>query len=98
LQKAASVLGVNDLVLTSDGTKIEMQVTDKKNTTSNTFSRTVGEGNGATFTMNFKIENLKVLDGNYTVAVSSKGISHFKNKDVDLEYFIALEPDSSYSA
>lgn len=98
LQKAASVLGVNDLVLTSDGTKIEMQVTDKKNTTSNTFSRTVGEGNGATFTMNFKIENLKVLDGNYAVAVSSKGISHFKNKDVDLEYFIALEPDSSYSA
>ena len=98
LQKAASVLGVNDLVLTSDGSKIEMQVTDKKNTTSNTFSRTVGEGNGATFTMNFKIENLKVLDGNYTVAVSSKGISHFKNKDVDLEYFIALEPDSSYSA
>jgi len=98
LQKAASVLGVNDLIMTSDGTKIEMQVTDKKNPTSNTFSRVVGEGNGSTFTMNFKIENLKVLDGNYSVAVSSKGISHFKNKDVDLEYFIALEPDSSYSA
>jgi len=98
LQKAASVLGVNDLIMTSDGTKINMQVTDKKNPTSNTFSRIVGEGNGSTFTMNFKIENLKVLDGNYSVAVSSKGISHFKNKDVDLEYFIALEPDSSYSA
>jgi len=98
LQKAASVLGVNDLILTSDGTKIQMQVTDKKNTTSNTFSRTVGEGNGDTFTMNFKIENLKVLDGNYSVAVSSKGISHFNNKDLALEYFIALEPDSSYSA
>ena len=98
LQKAASVLGVNDLILQSDGTNIRLVVTDKKNTTSNTFSRTVGEGNGATFTMNFKIENLKVLDGNYSVAVSSKGISNFKNKDVDLEYFIALEPDSSYSA
>ena len=98
LQKAASVLGVNDLIMTSDGTKIDMQVTDKKNPTSNTFSRTVGEGNGNSFTMNFKIENLKVLDGNYSVAVSSKGISHFKNKDIDLEYFIALEPDSSYNA
>ena len=98
LQKAASVLGVNDLIMTSDGTKIDMQVTDKKNPTSNTFSRVVGEGNGSTFTMNFKIENLKVLDGNYSVAVSSKGISHFKNKDIDLEYFIALEPDSSYNA
>ena len=73
--------------------RLSSKVTDKKNATSNTFSRTVGEGNGSTFTMNFKIENLKVLDGNYTVAVSSKGISNFKNKDIDLEYFIALEPD-----
>ena len=47
--------------------------------------------------MNFKIENLKILDGNYEVFVSSKGISNFKNKDVDLEYFIALEPDSKYN-
>ena len=98
LQKAASVLGVNDLILSSDGTTIKLEVTDKKNTTSNTFSRIVGEGNGVSYTMNFKIENLKVLDGNYEVSVSSKGISHFKNKDVDLEYFIALEPDSKYNA
>ena len=48
--------------------------------------------------MNFKIENLKVLDGNYEVSVSSKGISHFNNTDIDLEYFIALEPDSKYNA
>jgi len=47
--------------------------------------------------MNFKIENLKVLDGNYEVFVSSNGISNFKNKDIDLEYFIALEPDSKYN-
>lgn len=98
LQKAASVLGVNDLQLISDGTKVSLVVTDKKNTTSNTFSRTVGEGNGVSFTMNFKIENLKILDGNYEVFVSSKGISNFKNKDIDLEYFIALEPDSVYNA
>ena len=77
LQKAASVLGVNDLVLSSDGNVIKID---------------------ATYTMNFKIENLKVLDGNYRVAVSSKGISNFVNTDIDLEYFIALEPDSNYNA
>ena len=98
LQKASSVLGVNDLVLKSDGTTITLLVTDKKNSTSNTFSRIVGEGNGVSYEMNFKIENLKVLDGNYEVFVSSKGISNFKNKDIDLEYFIALEPDSKYNA
>lgn len=97
LNKAASVLGVSDLVLEGDGTNISLTVKDKKNTTTNTFSRIVGQSAGV-FTMNFKIENLKVLAGNYTVSVSSKGISNFKNKDIDLEYFIALEPDSKYSA
>ena len=51
-----------------------------------------------TYTMYFKIENLKVLEGSYAVSVSSKGISHFNNKDIDLEYFIALEPDSKFNA
>lgn len=98
LQKASSVLGVNDLVLESDGTTVTLTVKDKKNATSNTFSRTVAEGNGDKYQMNFKIENLKILTGNYEVQVSSKGISHFTNQDVEVEYFIALEPDSSYTA
>ena len=98
LNKASSVLGVSDLVLESDGTTISLTVKDKKNSTTNTFSRIVGTGTGATFAMNFKIENLKVLGGNYTVSVSSKGISNWKNKDIDLEYFIALEPDSKFNA
>ena len=72
LQKNSSVLGVNDLVLESDGTTIKLIVTDKKNVTSNVFSRIVGEGNGVSYSMNFKIENLKVLEGNYEVYVSSK--------------------------
>jgi len=97
LKKASAVLGVNDLILKSDGTTMTLVVTDKKNTTSNTFSRIVGEGNGTSFEMNFKMENLKILDGNYDVQVSSKGISHFNNADVELEYFIALEPDSKYN-
>ena len=96
LQKAASVLGVSDLILESDGTNLTLTVRDKKNATSNAFSRIVDSGNGKKFEMYFKIENLKVLQGNYDVAVSSKGVSHFTNKDIDLEYFIALEPDSKY--
>jgi hypothetical protein len=96
LNKAAAVLGVNDLILKSDGTMITLEVTDKKVANSNTFSRIVGSGNGVSYVMNFKIENLKILEGNYTVSVSSKGISNFKNKDIELEYFIAMEPDSKY--
>jgi len=99
LKKAAAVLGVNDLVLKSDGTVVTLVVTDKKSPSSNTFSRIVkAESDGTSYEMNFKMENLKILDGNYDVQVSSKGISHFNNVDVELEYFIALEPDSKYNA
>ncbi len=43
------------------------------------------------------MENIKVINGNYTVFVSSKGIAQFTNRDIAVEYFIALEPDSTYN-
>ena len=54
---------VNDLVLESDNTTIKLIVTDKKNATSNVFSRIVIEQINVSYSMNFKIENLKVLEG-----------------------------------
>jgi len=55
----------------------------------------VGQGATADYTFYFKVENMKMLDGDYDVAVSSKSISHFKNKKLPVEYWIALEPDST---
>ena len=43
-----------------------------------------------------KTENLKLIPGSYDVTVSSKNICHFKNGKT--QYWIALEPESSYSA
>ena len=90
--KASAVLGVPDVVLkgTAGGT-IDLTVTDRKNDTSNDFSITVGENSPSDFTYFFKVENLKLLSGDYKVEVSSKGISHFTNVNKSIEYFIALE-------
>ena len=44
------------------------------------------------------MDNIKVVGGDYTVFVSSKGIAHFANRNQAVEYFIALEPDSNYEA
>ena len=44
----------------------------------------------------FKVDNLKLLSGTYDVSVTSKKISYFKNQDIDIGYFIALEPESYY--
>ena len=88
-----------DLKVTFDfGTKggdIVLKVCDKKNDTSNSFDIVVGQGATADYTFYFKVENMKMLDGDYDVSVSSKSISHFKHKKLPIEYWIALEPDST---
>jgi hypothetical protein len=90
--KASAVLGVPDVVLTGTaGGDINLTVTDRKNDTSNDFAIKVGENASSDFTYFFKVENLKLLAGDYKVEVSSKGISHFTNVNKSVEYFIALE-------
>ena len=92
--KASSVLGVPDMVLDVDeGGKMNLRVSDRKNDTSNSFSVEVGDDLPGTPNQKFyfKVENLKLLSGDYEVKVSSKGISNFKNVSKDIEYFIALE-------
>ena len=92
IQKASAVLGVPDVVLKgAAGGDIVLTVTDRKNDTSNDFAIKVGENSPSDFTYYIKVENLKLLAGNYKVQVSSKGISHFTNTNKQIEYFIALE-------
>ena len=92
IQKASAVLGVPDVVLKGTaGGDINLTVTDRKNETSNDFAIKVGENAPSDFTYYFKVENLKLLSGDYKVEVSSKGISHFTNVTKPIEYFIALE-------
>ena len=96
LLKMAAILKSPDLALIgTKGGDIVLKVCDKKNDTSNSFDIVVGQGATADYTFYFKVENMKMLDGDYDVSVSSKSISHFKNKKLPIEYWIALEPDST---
>ena len=96
LLKMAAILKSPDLALIgTKGGDIVLKVCDKKNDTSNSFDITVGQNATADYTFYFKVENMKMLDGDYDVSVSSKSISHFKNKKLPIEYWIALEPDST---
>ena len=96
VRNMASVLAKPDLAVKCNGTGIVLSVLDKKDVTTNDFELQVGDGNDIEYQMYFKAENLKLLKGDYEVSISSKGISHFKNKSVDVQYWIALEPDSVY--
>ena len=102
--KAAAVIGAPDMVLEGMdlGTAI-LKVTDKKNDTANNYAVGVDVNHEdsdklVSYKFWFKVENLRLLPGSYDVKVSSKNISYFKNTNVDVEYFIALEPESTYDA
>ena len=95
LLKAAAIYQSPDLSVIGENGVVKILIRDKKNETSNTFAVTVGETD-STFSFNFKVENMKILPGTYDVVVSQKLLSRFTNKNHDLTYFIALEPDSTF--
>jgi hypothetical protein len=99
LRKMAAILSSPDLALVgTKGGDVVLKVCDKKNDTSNKFDIVVGENATANYTFYFKVENLKMISGDYDVAVSSKSIAHFTNTKLPIEYWIALEPDSVFDA
>jgi len=95
LIKAAAVYQLPDLSVIGKNGDIHMVVRDKKNDTSNEYAVYVGETD-QTFEFNFKVENIKIIPGAYDVIISSKLLSEFTNKQYNLKYFIALEPDSTF--
>ena len=103
VQKAAAVIGVPDMVLEGmDSGVALLKVTDKKNATANDYAVKVDvnnqDGKNLPYKFWFKVENLKLLSGTYDVSISSKNISHFVNGNVDIKYWIALEPESKDDA
>ena len=95
LLKAAAIYQLPDMAVVGKDGVVKVVVRDKKNDTSNDFAITVGETD-ASFSFNFKVENIKILPGTYSVVVSQKLLSRFTNKNQDLVYYIALDPDSTF--
>lgn len=91
--KALNVLSLPELAVSGDGEKTYIQAIDSKNPTGDIYSIEVGETSD-TFKMIINADNLKILPGDYSVSISSKGLSHFKNSAI--EYYVAVEGHSKY--
>jgi len=96
IQKAAAVLGHSELSFIGDGNTVVASVFNEKDSTANTFDIDLGIGTTETFNYVFSISNLKMLQGDYKVSISSRLISNWRNADNPLDYFIALEKSSSF--
>ena len=95
IKKTSSVLRAADVSIVGDGSKVVAVVGDKKNASGNSFSEPVGDTD-KNFKVNLKVENLKMLPGDYDVSISSKKISRFKSPNTDLVYYVAVEADSTF--
>ena len=95
IKKAAAVYQLEDLSAIGEAGVIRLVVRDKRNVTSNEYSIIVGETDKE-FTFNFKVENLKIIPASYDVVLSSKLLSKFTNERYNLNYYIPMEPDSTF--
>jgi len=95
LMKGVSTLGLPDIAVVGDGKEIKLVATDKKTPSSNDYSITIGETDKK-FKAYFKTENFKMIQDDYDVAISSQKISHFINRNKQIQYWIAIEPDSEF--
>lgn len=99
LRKAAAVLGQSVLSIVGNSGKIVARISDPKNSSSNSFELLLDSSNANTDSFDFHIliSNLKVLNGDYSVELSKRFISHWTNASVGVEYYIALEKTSTFN-
>lgn len=97
LRKAASALKVNAVVMSVGEEGIVLTVTDPGNMTAPSFALEV-EGSGdieVGKVLSLKMDNLKFVEGDYSVEVSDKLISKFTHMSRPVTYWVALEKPKS---
>ncbi len=92
LHRASGVYGLPDMSFQSKDGEIQLVLKDKENDTSNTYKQSVSGTCTGDYSLDVKIENIRLLPGDYNVKVSKGLISEWNNTNLDLTYYIALEP------
>lgn len=95
MRKSAGISGSPNFVFESDGDVITFTATDVKDDAADQSTIEIGQGNGTQFKVVMKVENFKLMEGSYDVAVAKKGLAQFKNKNVPITYYIAIEAAAS---
>lgn len=97
IMKAASILGVSDISVVGEDGNLKLVAHDKAVASTDNFSITLGSvENAGSFSLDFKVEKMKLIPSDYTVRISNKRISHFRSDDLNVDYWIGLEYTSSF--
>lgn len=94
--RAANILGVKNIVVIGDGTKMSLSAMEVKNPSTDNYSIDVGDTD-KTFKVVFSVDNLvKILVKDYNITVCAKGITRFESNDVT--YYVAIESTSEFAS
>jgi len=96
LQKAASVMQLPDMSFKSDDGDIVAMVSDLADPTSNSYKVIVGaKYKGPEFLFNFKMENIKILPGDYKINFAKNVVGEFVHQTIPVKYWYAMEANTS---
>ena len=96
--KASGLMSLPNLQVTSLGDAVQIVLHDSENSSSSNYTiETQSKTDSGDFIFSFKVENMKLLDSKYDVAIyyeptKKAGFGYFKGSNI--EYWIAVESDS----
>jgi len=94
MRKSAGISGSPNFIFESDGEIIHLIATDVKDDSADQSKIEIGASDKK-FRVVMKVENFKMIDGSYDVSVSRRGMAMFKNKNLAITYYIAIEAANS---
>ena len=91
--KARNILSLPNIVFLGEDGKIKFGAENPDNPTTDTYYTDMGETDHE-FKAIYKVDNLRLLPGDYEVKISKRLISEFSSKN--LKYWVALEDKSQF--
>lgn len=91
--RTSGVLRAPDVTISGDGEVLKIIVGDRKNSSGNNYVMEVGETDSV-FNANIRVDNIKMIPGDYKVELAAKKIAKFSNGS--LQYVLSLEADSTF--
>jgi hypothetical protein len=93
LQKGAGAYRLPDLFFKSDEDGcITLEVCDREDPTCNVYAQKIKGHATGSYELYMKMDNVRVEKGGYDIKVSKNLITKWKHRDLNLTYYIALEP------
>lgn len=97
IEKVGAVLNCPNVVIENNNGNVTVAAADVKGEVVDDSNLNVAKIDDATdFKFALKVENLKLLPGNYIVQASSRGVAKFSNQNIPVNYWVAVESAHSY--